>query len=116
MFVGTFRHRVTIQLPNAGASDGMGGDAGASTTVVATVWADITALSARERDIAKGVETERTHVVRIRYRSDVDELCTLLEASSGRSFRVTGVMDTEGRRRELILSCVEIKSDAGAPV
>lgn len=116
MQAGKLRHRIAIQRPAAGTADGMGGSTGAAPTTIATVWAEITALTARERDLAKGVETERTHTVALRYRADVDEACTLAELTGvQRAFRVTGVMDIEGRRRELTLACVEIPSDAGAP-
>lgn len=109
--IGERRRRVGLVSQSSGTSDGMGGTTGATNTTIATVWAAINPLSARERDQAKAVQSERTHDVTIRYRSDVSE--TMLVAYGTRLFRITGIRDPDERKRDLVLSCVELGNEVG---
>jgi len=67
---GKLRHRVTIQRQTVGHDS----DGGRKVTWddVATVWAAIEPLSARERLVADQVQSEVTARITIRYRDDVD--------------------------------------------
>jgi len=105
------RQVVTLLLPAAGGSDGMGGADGASASVFATTRAMVSPVTSRERDQAMSVQTERTHRVNMRYRAGVTE--AMVVGLGTRRFRIAGVRDLEERHREIELACVEIGNEAG---
>ena len=70
MNVGRLRERVTIQVPSSSADSA--GEYGAPTwRKLATVHADITPISARERLQAAALQQTLTYRVRLRDRDDV---------------------------------------------
>lgn len=103
MSAGALRRRVTIELP-VETPDGAGG-----RTVVwsplAAVWAEIHPQKAHERVNAHQIEARTTHIIRVRYRSDV--LPTMRVVFGTRVFAIHGVLDDGERRRYLNLFCEE---------
>lgn len=77
-------------------------------TDVATVWGSVRPGSSGERFIsaADQVQATITHTVRIRYRAGLNpkqRLCW-----DGRFLGIQSVVDPDGRKRELVLLCLEI--------
>ncbi|MFP3945019.1 MAG: phage head closure protein [Alphaproteobacteria bacterium] len=106
MSAGALRHRVTIELP-VETPDGQGGQT-VTWSPLATVWAEIRPLKARETVNAHQVEARTTHLVRVRHRPDI--LPTMRVVFGNRIFAIHGVLDDGERRRFLHLFCEE-----GAP-
>ena len=66
---GKLKHRLVLEAP-VETPDGAGGVA-RSYVHAATLWAEVTPLSARERVLADASGTSVTHRIRIRTRGDV---------------------------------------------
>lgn len=100
---GRLRHRVTLQS----AADTADGGGGFTTTWsdVATVWAAIEPLAARERLFAQQLENPVTHRVTIRYRAGVT--ATMRLKFGARVFNIRGVINAGERDRTLELLCEE---------
>lgn len=75
----------------------------------ATVWADIQSAGAGERFIsgAEQRQSEITHKVRIRYRTDLTVQMRGLWGS--RYLYIENVLDPDGRKAELLVMCREVQ-------
>jgi SPP1 family predicted phage head-tail adaptor len=102
--IGALRNRVTIEAP-ADAPDGAGGFT-RSFAPLAQVWAKIDPVSARDQFVEQRQEQSTTHVVTIRWRSDVKSQMRILHR--GRKLLIQSVIDRDERRRFLICECEEI--------
>ena len=67
---GKLRHRVTLQSKGTPTRDAMGGEV-ITWTDVATVWAEVAALSGRALIAAQQAQSEITTRITIRYRADI---------------------------------------------
>jgi len=100
MRAGQLRYRVTLQEPSTTAASGF--------SDVATVSAELRFEPAPSDPMqAGGPAAIAEHQVRMRFRSDVRADWRL--SVDGRTFQITGYGDTDGRRRELKLVCVEVQ-------
>lgn len=100
---GKLRERVTIQRPTSQASPEWGRSDGWED--VATTWASVEPVAAAERFSQKGVESLTTHVVRVRYRTDLTEACRLVWR--GNVLDIIGVVDVGAGQVELEIAAVE---------
>jgi SPP1 family predicted phage head-tail adaptor len=100
------RVRVTIQRPVEGSADALGGKPVTWSSVV-TVSATILPENGREFYRAQQVIAELTHVVKIRYRSGIDQ--TLRLKLGKRILKIASVVNVDEAGRELMLHCVEQK-------
>ncbi|HTJ56997.1 MAG TPA: phage head closure protein [Devosiaceae bacterium] len=101
--IGSLRDRVEIRRRDTVADDG----GGTVTTFfpIATVWARVRELSARQASWGDARGSSLTHSVVLRYRIDIgpgDRLVFL-----GRNLEVVGAEDLNGRRTYLSCTCVE---------
>ena len=103
MNAGRMRHRVTIQQQVRSATDYGGYEE--SWVDVATVWARIEPLMGRERWHGDQIESDLTHRVTIRYRSDVTPQMRVLYGS--RVLKIISVINSGERDETLILLCTE---------
>ena len=105
---GSLDKRVTIQTRNE-TDDGAGGQ-----TIVyadlATVWASIEPGTGREFVAAQQLQPELSHIVTIRYRSDVTAKHRIKYVSNGvaRSFAIHIPVDPLERHEQLVLYCSEL--------
>lgn len=100
MRAGQLRYRVTLQEPDAAAATGY--------SVVATVAAEMQFRPAGAVPItAGGPSAQAAHQVRLRYRSDIRADWRL--TVDGRTFQIVGYGDPDGRKRELLLVCLEVE-------
>lgn len=90
MKAGDLRHRIRIdQLANVLDSSGLpvqnseSGEITQEWTPVATVWAQIAALSSREKLFAEQTKSEVTTRIVLRYRADVDARMRLVYVVNG---------------------------------
>jgi SPP1 family predicted phage head-tail adaptor len=90
--IGNLRRRVAIESATRTA-DGGGGVAVAWSSV-ATVWAEIKALSGAEAVIAEGLQGKVTHEIMIRKRMDVSPAMRLRYGA--RIFVIWAVLDRDG--------------------
>lgn len=95
---GQLTERVTLQSRSV-VKDAYGQDT-ITWTDVATVWARVRALSAREFFVAAQVQQEQTLKVMIRQRTDVQPTWRLLW--QGRAHDITGVIPTGREWTELM--------------
>jgi SPP1 family predicted phage head-tail adaptor len=105
MQIGRLNTRVTIQRPLR--SPGPGGtqiDNGWED--IATVWANVRGLSGREYLMAQQAQSEVSHQVTIRYRSDVSPYHRLMVG--GRELQIIAALDPDGRKTQLTLMCQEV--------
>lgn len=105
---GRMRHRITVQLSSE-ASDGAGGTVTTWTDTV-SAWAALEPLTGRETREAAGIGSSVTHTVTMRYRTGIAPSARVVYGA--RVFRVVAVRDPEERKRQLILDCVEVLSEA----
>jgi len=108
MEIGALRHSIVLENPGPAVPDGDGGFTQAWVpNLPSPVWASITPASARdlERLVAGSVQSNATHVVRIRYHANIS---TQTRVTFGtRVFEVTGVQNPDERNIELVLICQE---------
>jgi SPP1 family predicted phage head-tail adaptor len=103
---GQLRSRITLEAPVESA-DGAGGVT-RSFSAVATLWAEVTPVSA-----ARAIEAERagarvTHRIGIRFSSDITTKHRFRDGA--RVFRIVSLRDREGRGRFLVIEAEEIVS------
>jgi len=93
--IGELRHQLVFQTP----SDTPDGAGGASRTwnTVATLWAAISSASVSERRISEHLDGVVTHVITLRYRTDISGGQRFL--SGARIFRILAAFDPDERRR-----------------
>lgn len=102
--IGALRHRVTLEAPIDTPDDA--GGFSRSFTTVADLWARITPGGAREDFVEQRAEQATSHVVTIRWRSDVTK--DMRFVFRGRKLRIQSAVDPDERRRFLICQCEEI--------
>lgn len=105
MNAGRLRHQVTIQQQTQTAT--AYGGYSETWTDVATVWAHIKPLYGRERWHGDQVESDVTHQITIRYRSDVTVSPQMRVLYGSRVFKIISVINPEERNELLVLECVE---------
>ena len=111
MRAGKLRQRVTIQTKTSTPNDY--GELVASWTAAptVTVWGELTPLLAgtREAFASQGAQFQArvSWQCRLRWRALSPATNRLLV--DGRTFDVTGVMDPDGRRHELVALCWEVQ-------
>lgn len=106
MQAGKLRERVTIQREVV-TRDSFGAEVNPWTNV-ATVWASVRPGASGERFIAAADQLQATitHAVRIRYREGMSPKQRLLW--EGKLLGIQSAVDPDGRKRELVLLCLEI--------
>jgi SPP1 family predicted phage head-tail adaptor len=103
MRAGDLRHRLTIESPQR-LSDGAGG-ATVTWTQLASVWAHIKPVSARELRSAEQRAEKVTHEIVLRYRTDINS--TMRLTGEGRTFNIEAIINEAERDRWLKCFCVE---------
>jgi SPP1 family predicted phage head-tail adaptor len=101
---GLLRHRLTLEAP-VESSDGAGGVARSYSTV-ATLWAEVTPVSAAHALEAERLGARITHRIGIRFSDDITTRHRFLEGS--RIFRIVSLRDRDGRKRFLQIEAEEI--------
>lgn len=108
--VGAMRDRVELQSATR-TPDTFGDTAGGGTAwaTLATVWAEVVPVSGDEARPAGAPVAITAYRVRVRYTSAILAVpSTELRAVwRGKTLNATGVVDEEGRRRFLIITCTE---------
>jgi len=101
--IAELRHRIGLLEP-AEAADGAGGRI---VTWVRrdTVWAEIVSLRGKEKEWAEALTAESTFRVTLRYRSDLTRDMRI--ELDGVQLNINSIADPDGRRRWLVLYCVE---------
>jgi SPP1 family predicted phage head-tail adaptor len=108
---GSLRTRLTLERPPAN-DGGDTFDAPAPSggwTVAGEIWAEVRALNAREATIASQQQTIATHMVRIRYPAPaaMPTARDRFTLASGRKLNIVSVLEPDGRRRTLDITCAE---------
>lgn len=101
---GKLLHQVQLVTPDA-PQDPAGGWVIDQTTLFATVWASVEALSGRELFAAQQQVSEVTHKITIRYLTGVlSSMCVIFD---GHFYQIMAVLNPDGRHTMLILLCKE---------
>ncbi|MBW5800065.1 phage head closure protein [Halomonas elongata] len=109
MQAGKLRHRITLQRYED-QKQGPSGELIGRWIDVATVWASIEALSAREFIAAQSTQSEITVRITIRYRPGLD--ATMRAVHDGAIYNIHGVLpDPRSRRHYLTLPVSEGVTD-----
>lgn len=103
---GEFWQRVTLLHRNANNVNELGETIPIDEDV-ATLWASITPLSAKEILAHAEIHLDVTHEVRIRYTKDITHTDSL--KYHGRTFHIDSVINIEEQGIELVLLCHEVK-------
>lgn len=101
--IGRMRQRVTIQRNDG--TKGTRGQKAESWTDIKTVWAEVRTLSGTEGETANMNIASATHLVTIRWRSDVTEKMRLEWGT--KYLGIVSIRDIDGRRQFLDLYCEE---------
>lgn len=109
MRAGTLRHRVTIQHRSQTQNPNTG-EITPGWEDVATVWASVEPLSAREFIAAQGQQSEVTARIKIRYREGITAAMRVLHR--GNVYNIEGVLpDAKSGRHYLTLPVSEGVND-----
>lgn len=109
MRAGKLRHRVTIQQPGQ-TQDPATGEPTTDWQDVATVWASVEPLSAREFIAAQAGQSEISARIKIRYREGIDATMRILHR--GKAYNIEGVLaDPQSGRHYLTLPVSEGVND-----
>lgn len=112
MRAGTLRHRVVLER-KTGTTQDTNGEHHPVWSTLATLWASVEPVTARESEFAKGFAATVSHTVRLRYRADVGTDDRL--RFRGRYLTINGVVNADERRRELVVYATEVVGvEAGA--
>lgn len=104
--IGKYRQRITIrQAPSDATRDTFGRRKGAGATVC-TVWAEKQDWQSSETTQNGREVTNLSTKWKIRYRTDVSTEMEIVHGSA--VYRITGVLDFDGRRRELVLTSEQV--------
>jgi len=103
MRAGELRHRLVIESPQR-VNDGAGG---AITTwlEVATIWANVQPVTAREQRSADQRTQKTSHRITVRYREDINS--TMRFTGEGRIFDIEAIINDAERDHWLVCFCVE---------
>ena len=104
---GSLRHRITIQSAVVSTGDGMGGGGTTRWDDTMTVWASVVPLRGDELLMAGQTQSEISHKIETRYRSDITAV-NRIKFGSSRYFDIQVPINVDERNRELILMCKEI--------
>ena len=104
MRAGKLRHRLLLRS-NTPAYDANGQPVD-SYTAVATVWGSVSPLDGRETEFANKVTAEATHVVVIRYNSNVDTEYQITHDS--RTLQVVSIVNKDDRDIQQTVLCKEL--------
>lgn len=104
--IGDLRSRITFQTATR-VSDSQGGftETWSNLATNPTVYAYLAAVSSRERLFSEQIQYQRSHVIVIRYRSDLDTSMRI--TYEGREFQIKGIRNPEERKAFLILDVEE---------
>ena len=103
--VGELRHCLTLKHRTVGAADALGIPQ-TEEDQYAKAWAKVEAMPGRDFEHADQVLGEVTHLVTMRYRTDVK--ATDLIVWGDKTLEVVTAVDPNGMRDELTLNCKEL--------
>ena len=101
--IGSLRHRLTVERAQK-VDDGSGG-VDVTWVSVAQVWAELHASSGRERVENQRVSGDVTHMIIVRYRTDI--LPEMRFRRANRVWEILASYDPDGRGRRLHCMCEE---------
>lgn len=102
---GEMRERITITQVAAAAQDSVGGDVETLSTL-ATVWAKVEPLAARERvGVGDAVTSAIAYRITIRFRDDITPMMRLTRGSD--TLQIAAVLQ-DGRRAFTVLECAGV--------
>lgn len=110
MQVGRLRHRISLEKPGDATRNAYGEKVSSPAweAYAQDIPAEVIQLAGREGEFARQLVATASHRVRLRYREDV--VATHRVNFGGRLLVVNATRDPDGRRRELELTCSEVKS------
>lgn len=106
MRAGLLRHRVTIERATA-AQDAYGQSIKTWTTA-GKRWASIQPVNANERMFARKANEVVSHILQLRWDSDLGVSPTDRVSFDGRTFQIEAVLNLDERRRIMELHCQEV--------
>jgi len=112
MAIGRMRQRMQLQSKST-TNDGGGSAAVTTWTTFATVYGSIEPKSGQERFFGDQLQEPITHVIRLRYRSDLSFKNRLVYAykndgvTNNRTFNIKRVINVDTRNKYLECLCVE---------
>jgi SPP1 family predicted phage head-tail adaptor len=101
--IGRLRHRVTLQQDTG--TKNANHEIVPTWTDVASIYCAVKGVSGVEAIQGMQLDATTTHLVEMRYRSDVQPRMRLLWGS--RVLNISSVVDLKDRQRRLFLQCVE---------
>jgi SPP1 family predicted phage head-tail adaptor len=107
--VGKLDKRIAFYDPNpVGENVESDGQPNAQPELKGIVWGQIKPMSGDEEDTAVRVQSAATHLIRVRFRLDIQAhgprwYCTY----RGRKFEIVAAIDEDEERRFLRLECIE---------
>ena len=105
---GDLRKRVTFQL--RGVTTDSFGQQTTTWADLLTTWASLEGLTAQELFAAQSIQSEVTHTITVRYRSEFAQPKTVASMRAlygGRIFNISGAVITEERKREVVMKAAE---------
>tara|TARA_R110002167_G_scaffold34895_2_gene111463 strand:- start:1960 stop:2310 length:351 start_codon:yes stop_codon:yes gene_type:complete len=112
MGIGGMRKRIQMQSKTTSA-DGGGSDAVSTWTTYNTAFASITPQSGQERLFGDQLQEPITHIVRMRYRTDLtfkDRLKYVYKShgkSNSRTFNIKRIINVDSKDKYLDIMCIE---------
>lgn len=104
MNINKLRHQVTIEKVTGSTNDG-GGNRLPAWGAVATTWAEVRPLQGNEVVIAEQAGQTTTHIVTMRYRTDINDDMRL--NYNGRILTIQTVINKQEKNEALEIRCQE---------
>lgn len=105
---GSLNRRISIQQRST--TNNTFGEQSTTWSTVATVWGEISPLSARELMAAQAVQSEVSHQITVRYQAifaNPKTVAGMRAVYNGRIFNIHGSMNQDERNRVVVLSASE---------
>lgn len=103
--IGGLTDRVKVQYPNRSQPAGGRGVASVTWVDSGSVWANVKTTNQAEDPQGRALVATATHVVTVRYRSDITQLYRLIWR--GKTLNIISVIDDDNRKVWLTLICGE---------
>lgn len=103
---GNLRHRITLRQKASTTTANAYGERTPTYQDVATVWARVRPLNARENERAKSAGQSISHAIDIRYREGLDVGMQIVHR--GRTLLLNGITDTDEDKVKMTLYCTEL--------
>jgi len=102
---GSMRHLIHFEEPTI-TRDSLGGEVKTWSSLITQEWVQIIPLKGDERYRSSKLDTEVTHKIRLRYRSDINSKMRIIH--EGRTFKIDSILNVYEKDKEQDIMATEV--------